>query len=166
MNATHYRVTVKTQVTGGIRYYTFTDAADAAEATRRAVAEATVDFGFLNVGHEVTEVAVWNFDIRAWGVVAHAVAPKALDEMTDDEKRAEVSDMWVVAGGGRVPYFGFNGGGPASHKAKGYLRHLLAVNQGRREAELIRWALNELRINREVITRADVLPALKILKAL
>ncbi|MGH6979548.1 MAG: hypothetical protein ACRED4_09685 [Brevundimonas sp.] len=164
MDATHYRVSIRIQVTGGTRAYTFTNAADAAEAKRRAVAEATVDFGLLNVGIKVEGVSVWNFETRSWDAVAEDVKP--MDEMTDDEKQAEVSNMWVVAGGGRIPYFGFNGGGPASVKAKRFVRALLARHEGTREAELIRWSLNRMVADGEVITRADVLPALKILQAL
>lgn len=168
MNATHIRVTITATATGGTSFYDFTDAADTAEAERRAMAEATVDYGFLNVGLKVDSVSVWNFETRSWDAVAEddAAELKALDEMTDDEKNDEIRGMWAGSNGGQVPYFGFFGGGPASDESKRYLRHLLTVNRGRREAELIRWMLNRQITDGETISRLDVLPALKILKAL
>ena len=168
MNATHYRVSIRIQVTGGNRSYTFTDAADAAEAERRAVAEATVDYGFLNVGIKVDSVSVWNFETRSWDAVAEDTQDdaKPVADMTDDEVQAEGMKMWVESNGGRLPYFGFFGGGPATVKSKNYLRVLLAKNSDRREAQIIRRLLNGLRAEGETISRADVLPAIRILKAL
>lgn len=175
-NATHYRTVIKVVVTDTVRYYTTTDAADATEARRKAVAEATVDYGFLNVGIKVMAVQVWNFDTKAWDDVdgaeadapeaPAAPAPKLLDQMTTEEKDAELSQMWVDSNGGMLPYFGFFGGGPASVKSKNYLRVLLRRHAGRREAELIRWSLNDQREHGDTITRSDVIPAIKILKAL
>lgn len=170
MNATHYKVTVRIQVTDTVRSYTYTDAADAAEAQRKAVAEATVDYGFLNVGIKVEGVFVWDFDAKVWAPVAddapEAEALKPLDQMTDEEKGDEIAAMWVASNGGMLPYFGFFGGGPASVKSKNYLRVLLRRHAGRREAEIIRWMLNDQRAQGATIEKADVLPAIKILKAL
>jgi len=91
---------------------------------------------------------------------------RPIAEMTDSEKGNEISRMWVASNGGILPYYGFNGGGPASVKSKNYVRALLARHAGRREAELIRWMLNDARENGAVITRCDILPAIKVLKAL
>lgn len=174
MNAIHYRTIIKVIATDSVRYYTTTDALDSAEAERKAVAEATVDYGFLNVGIKVIARQVWNFETKAWDdaepettdVEATPVTPKPLADMTTEEKDEELSRMWVESNGGMLPYFGFFGGGPASDEAKNYLRVLLKRHAGKREAELIRWSLNDTREAGGVITRSDVLPAIKILKAL
>lgn len=167
MNATHYRVTVKATVTGGSRIYTYTDATDAAHAERKAMAEATIDYGFMNAGLTVESVRVWNFETKTWdAVAAPAEVVKDVADMTDEEKGDEITRMWVESNGGMLPYYGFFGGGPASDKAKGYVRSLLRRHAGRREAELIRWMLNDTREAGGTISKCDVLPAIKILKAL
>ena len=91
---------------------------------------------------------------------------KAVADMTWDEKNDEIRGMWADSNGGELPYFGFNGGGPASDKSKNFVRVLLKRHAGRREAELIRWMLNDQRENGNTIERGDILPAIKILKAL
>lgn len=174
MDATHYRVIVKAIVTGALSYYTYTDATDAAHAARKAMAEATVDYGFLNVGLKVTYVQVWNFSNQCWDdvdytapvTVEEAAPVKAVEDMDDDEVNDEIRDMWAGSNGGTLPYFGFFGGGEASVKSKNYLRVLLAKNADRREAQLIRRVLNAAREEGRVIERADVLPAIKILKSI
>ena len=166
MNATHYRVTIKIGATGGVRTYTYTDATDAADARRNGLAAVTVDFGFMNMGAEVESVKVWNFETKAWDLVEEVPPVKDVADMTADEKYDELCRMWLGCNNGTLPYFGFNGGGPASPEAKRFLRSLLTEHAGRREAELIRGSLNESRANGEAITRTDVLPAIRILKAL
>ena len=165
MNATHYQVTITATTLGTARSYSFT-ADSAEEAVRMAKAEHTTDYGFLNVGQRIDSVKTWNFETKGWDDVAQEAAPKALDQMTDDEKNDEIRGMWADSNGGELPYFGFFGGGPASDKAKKYLRVLLAKHAGRREAELIRWMLNDVRNSGAVISRLDVNPAITILKAL
>lgn len=68
---------------------------------------------------------------------------------------------------GELFYFGFNGGGPASTARKNLVRSLLRQHAGRPAAEAIRAYLNERRENPEAtITRSDVEPAIRFLKAL
>lgn len=163
--AATYRVTITTGITGRASFYTYLTGTPA-EAVDQAKAEHTTDYGFLNVGQKVEQVQVWNIETKAWDDVVETEAPKALDAMTYEEKNNELCDMWSATNNGSLPYFGFNGGGPASVKSKNYLRALLAKHAGRREAELIRWSLNDVRESGETVTKSDVLPAITILKAL
>lgn len=167
MRATFHQVRFNITLTGGTRVYSY-PVDTPAEAVRKAKAEVAGDFGYLNVGAKVSAVQVWDYEAQVWVDVQEGEKdmPKALDQMTDDEKNAEISRMWADANGGEAAYYGFNGGGAASDKSKNYVRVLLGKNAGRREAELIRWLLNNLRSTGETITKSDVLPAIKVLKSL
>lgn len=168
MNATHHRIIIRIGATATDRHYTSTDLTPDA-ARRAAIAEATVDYGFYNVGITVTAVQVWDFETKTWVDVQEEAAPEEatpVADLTDEELHAEVTALWAGTNGGQLPYFGFFGGGPASVKSKNYLRALLKRHADTREAQVIRRVLNECRESGETISKSDVLPAIKVLKAL
>lgn len=67
---------------------------------------------------------------------------------------------------GNYRYWGFNGGGAASDRAKNFLRSLIRQHAGHPDAEAIRTFFNELRESGDRIDRQNVSAAIEVLKGL